>query len=62
MPTVLPQRRMLPKPRTEKESCLSAFRYQLSPSMRASVLGFRVVVELSDANESINDARPTTAE
>jgi formylglycine-generating enzyme required for sulfatase activity len=46
----------------DAETCLSAFRYQLSPSMRASVLGFRVVLELSEANESINDARPTTAE
>lgn len=43
----------------DAESCLSAFRFQLYPTMQASVLGFRIVVELPEtdkAEEVVNSA------
>ena len=43
----------------DAEACLSAFRYQLYPTVQASLLGFRVVVELPSTDEANPDANAT---
>ena len=44
----------------DAELCLAASRYQLSPAMRASVLGFRVVLESPENNAGGDEARILT--